>query len=174
MTLISAPTGSNSPGVSVIRLIYADDIVKIGQANRFKTLVTPMVLKAGADIVTMWFGYDAEYNEDMTSTEAGQSWKYKLDWAVPKDDSTLATLYDLLANKNLVAVYADGNGLCRIVGTKNYPCQLAMGFGTSPNEMGMSLSGTGVERALYMPANLMDASLLKAGAFSTDFTFGYA
>lgn len=171
MTLINAPLGGNSPDISRIRLILAEDIVRIGQVDTYTTTDQPIVLKANADIVTIWVA--AKYSEAQELTDAGQPWKWNLEFEIPKDRPELAELLDLLSNKNLVAIYADSNGLCRLVGNKSYPCQLLLGFATSPNNTALSISGVGLERALYLPSHLMDAALLKVGAFSNDFSFAF-
>ncbi|GAB2954691.1 hypothetical protein GCM10027048_20240 [Hymenobacter coalescens] len=121
-------------------------------------------------------GFDEPQGED----DQGTFFTPKLQLGLPKDDPTVAeALWRLRqAGGRFLAVYQDGNGFTKLVGSPEYPMQLLDDFGTGQsggdrNAHQLTLSGRTPEPApFYLHMDLQPQGGRRA--FSPGFSFGFS
>lgn len=113
--------GKNSGGVPTIYVQHAADVTSVP---------TPVGLAIAADIASGLFAAigitpeSGDWNERQRENKQGASWEASYTCRVAKDNNATSWQLSNYANRNLVAVVTDNNGVTRILGTPETPARL--------------------------------------------------
>ena len=178
MITIPAPTGGNSEGIYQLRLLPAEWLHGVDYNSSGTTIVNNSLKFSSPqayDLVDIYFSGPANcsFSEKEKFNEQGRYYEWLLEFVIPKDRLTIPASFLPLEKKALIAFTMDGNQVCRMIGTKEFPLMPIFDFGSNPNEYQVNLTGRSTERAKYLANNIMDAFVLKTGAFSKQFNQGF-
>lgn len=120
----------NTGGVRALRVWPASNVVIPEYSGSI--LSAPITLLDPRNYADIWFLPDsAGFVEPEDDDAQGDFYKPSIELVVPKDAPDLQeAIARLRAVRHVVAAYADGNGLTKLVGTPDYPLRFAAGLET--------------------------------------------
>jgi hypothetical protein len=167
----------NTGGVRALRVWPASNVVIPAYSG--STLLTAITLRDPRNYADIWFPTDSAGFVEPEDTDAqGDVYKPSLTLEVPKDAPDLQeAIARLRAVRYVVAAYADGNGLTKLVGTPDHPLRFSAGLetgkrATDRNGYPLVFAGqTPTPAPFYLTQSLGPAPGRRA--FSAGFSFGF-
>ena len=167
----------NTGGVRALRVWPASNVVIPAYSG--SVLTTPITLRDPRNYADIWFLPDsAGFTEPEDDNAQGDVYKPRLELVVPKDAPDLQEgIARLRAVRHVVAAYADGNGLTKLVGTPENPLRFAAGLETGKrptdrNGYPLVFAGqTPTPAPFYLTQSPGPAP--RRRAFSAGFSFGF-
>lgn len=139
-----------------------------------------LTLRDANAYLDVWFTPGSgEFEEPEDKDPAGFYYKPRLSLAVAKDDPELVASLALLREyRYFVALFKDGNGLTKLVGSPDTPLVFAAALSTGqrptdPNLYKLVLSGETSEAAGFFDTFVAVAGPGRRSAFSSGFNFGF-
>lgn len=124
----------NMGGIINLRVARKADITNIKDPVA-GIIYSPITMVAGAGFVTWQVTPDTPgTNSSSKQSNQGTSKGNSLKFSVPKDRTTLQTMFEQATEDEFVLLYTDSNGLNKIFGDLNHPVKFrySHGTGTSP------------------------------------------
>lgn len=116
---IGAPCGANVGGLNLLRIIPAFNVLSIPEAVAH-IVETDVTLENGQNFLDIFFTTGG-YSEGQQNTEHGEFFRQSLSVYVPKDAPDVAYFLQQLTGIRCIAIYQDGNGMAKLVGSLEAP-----------------------------------------------------
>ena len=167
---------ANVPGLRRLWLIEARHVLglvdprTVAGAITSTWLLTPDGLQLSEDAVVQELKFPAnrgDYEQKPLTTVQGIAYGQSIVLAVPRDNMTTALLVQRMTGRRWVAIYEDGNGQRKLIGTPKQPLSFLAQTKTSPNGYLFSWTTETKQPAYFF--NDSDIFLTEA-----DFSFGFS
>jgi hypothetical protein len=135
-------------------------------------LLTPTSLQLGEDTKIVAVKFPASrgsYNQKASVGVQGVLYDQALTFIAPRDHLTTTLFAQRVAGRKWVAIYQDGNGLRKLIGTPKQPLRFTSELRSNPNAWAFSLIGQ-TKQPSY---GWNDDGLLDTYALDADFSFAF-
>lgn len=169
---------TNVPGLRRLWLIEARHLLGVTDPRTMPgfslsswTLpATGLQLAEDAAIQAFKFPADRAGHEQKASVGvAGVTYEQTLTLTIPRDHPVTALAMQRMAGRKWVAIYEDGNGERKLVGTLKQPLRFGWQLKTAPNAYQLTWTGS-----TKQPAYFFDDEGLFTGLASADFSTGFS
>lgn len=174
---IAETCGPNVGGLCCVQIVDVADVVSIPEAVD-SVLLTEIVLSGSATVAQIEFPpFGGDFSEPEKDSDIGTQQLPKLRIGIPKDTPELGDWCNKNGDREVIALYKDQNGTCKILGDLEHPLSMKIDFatGTRPtdkNQFTLEISGISDHKAYYY---LMFEKLPSGSrkVYSAGYTFAY-